>query len=320
MPLITAPMCSRPSRLWLARPAAAFSALLVWVSAAGAETFRVATYNAENYLDEPAQSRPVKSLESKAKVRESIRALKPDVLALQEMGSLSAVQELRNSLKTEGLDFPYWEFVTGADTNIHIVIFSRFAFTACRPHTNDNFLLDGRRFRVRRGFAEADIRVNRNFSFTLIAAHLKSKRLVAEADQADLRLEEAKLLRETIDARLAANPRAYLVVLGDLNDTKDSPAIKVVVGRGKLKLIDTSPAERDGDTVSGAHPGSGPRKITWTHYFAKEDLYSRIDYILLNPRMARLWRENQSYVLALADWGVGSDHRPVVAAFEIGEK
>src|SRR5207302_10566363 len=104
-----------------------------------AETFRVATWNVENYLDHGTQTRHVKSEESKAKVRESILALKPDVIALQEMGSLSALMELRDSLKTNGLDFPNWEHITGYDTNIHVAVLSKFPFTAKRPHTNDDF-------------------------------------------------------------------------------------------------------------------------------------------------------------------------------------
>jgi hypothetical protein len=48
-----------------------------------ADTFRVATYQVENYLDQPTKSRPhIKSPEAKAKIRESVRALNPDVLAL----------------------------------------------------------------------------------------------------------------------------------------------------------------------------------------------------------------------------------------------
>src|SRR5947208_3303364 len=126
-----------------------------------AQTFRIATYNVENYLDQPTETRPhPKSAEAKAEIREGIRALKPDVLALQEMGSPSALQELRNSLKAEGLDFPFWEHVTGFDTNIHVAVLSKFPFAARRPQTNDNFLLIGRRFRVSRAFAEVDIQVN----------------------------------------------------------------------------------------------------------------------------------------------------------------
>ena len=266
------------------------------------------------------QTRTAKSAEAKAKVRESILALKPDVVALQEMGSLSALQELRASLKTDGLDLPYWEHVSGSDTNVHLAILSRFPFSARRPRTNDNFLLGGRRFRVSRGFGEVDVQVNTNYSFTLLTAHLKSKRPVPQAEEAELRLEEAKLLREEIEARLAANPTVNLIVLGDFNDTKDSASTKAVIGRGRQKLVDTRPAERNGDKAPSAGPASESRKITWTHYYGKEDSYSRIDYILLSPGIAREWVTNESYVLAMPDWGVGSDHRPLVATFEDEDK
>ena len=113
-----------------------------------AETFSVASYNVENYLDVAAGTRKVKPPEAKAKLREMIRALNADVLALQEMGGTNALLELRASLRKEGLDYPHWEHVSGADTNIHVAVLSRFPFGANRHHTNDNFLLNGRRFQV----------------------------------------------------------------------------------------------------------------------------------------------------------------------------
>jgi endonuclease/exonuclease/phosphatase family metal-dependent hydrolase len=285
-----------------------------------ADLFRVATYNVEGYLDTPVPGRLSKSAEAKAKVRESIRALKPDVLALQEMGSLSALLELRDSLNGEGLAFPYWEHVAGFDTNIHVAILSRFPFIARRPHTNENFLLSGRRFRVSRGFAEVDVQVSTNYSFTLIAAHLKSKRATARADETEMRLEEAKQLREIVDERLVGSPTANLVVLGDFNDNKDSQSTKAIIGRGKLKLVDTRPAERNSDHAVGADSSTDSRDVTWTHYYAKEDAYNRIDYILLSPGMAHEWVQSKSYVLTLPGWGTASDHRPIVAAFETDDK
>lgn len=283
---------------------------------ATADTFRVATYNIENYLDEATTTRHPKSAEAKAKVRESILALKPDVLALEEMGSTNALFELRGSLKDAGLDLPYWEHVNGADTNIHVAILSKFPIVARRSHTNDSFLLSGRRFRVGRGFGEVDVQVNTNYTLTVLAAHLKSKRAVPEADQADLRLEEAKLLREKVDAVLTANPNAHLVVLGDLNDGKDSLSTKAVIGRGKRKLVDTRPAERNGSDSPSHDPSWASSRIAWTHFYDKEDLYSRIDFILLSPALAREWVTNGTYVLTLPGWGTASDHRPIVATFE----
>ncbi len=285
----------------------------------GADTFRIATYNVENYLDQPTESRKfIKSAKAKAKICESIRTLNPDVIALEEMGSTNALLELRASLKANGVDFPYWEHVSGWDTNIHVAILSKLPIQASRPHTNENFLLDGRRFSVSRGFAEVDVQVATNFTVTLIAAHLKSRRPVPDADEAELRLEEAKVLRGIVDAHFNADPEAKLIVLGDFNDVKDSESTKAVVGRGKFKLVDTRPAEHNGDAAPSPIPAWEPRYVAWTHFYGKEDTYSRVDYILLSPSLARNWLKNETYVLALPDWGVGSDHRPITAAFKVG--
>jgi len=279
-------------------------------------TIRIAAYNVENYLDQPTESRHfTKSDAAKAKIRESIHALNPDVLALEEMGTTNALLELRDSLKSEGLDFPYWEHVQGFDTNIHVCFLSKLPFVTRVPHTNDSFLLDGRRFRVSRGFAEVEIRAATNFTFTLIAAHLKSRRPVAEADEAELRLQEAKILRGLVDEKLTHNPTANLIVLGDFNDVKSSDSTKEIIGRGKFKLTDTRPAERNGDTDTNENPRYEPRNITWTHYYGMEDTYSRIDYILLSPAMTSHWLRNETYIATIPNWGTGSDHRPITAAF-----
>lgn len=292
--------------------------LLVFGSLAlKADTFRVATYNVENYLDQPTESRKyVKPAKAKAKICESIRVLNPDVLALEEMGTTNALLELRHSLKAKGLDYQYWELVQGWDTNIHVAILSKLPFVAVRPHTNENFLLDGRRFSVSRGIAEVTLRAATNFTFTVIAVHLKSRRPVPEADESQLRLEEAKVLRGIVDAHFQDDPAAKIIVLGDFNDVKDSESTKAIIGRGKFKLTDTRPAERNGDTEPNEIARFEPRNITWTHYYGKEDTYSRIDYILLSPSMAKHWVNNETYILTIPNWGVGSDHRPIVATFD----
>lgn len=285
-----------------------------------AETFRVATYNVENYLDVGNEMRRPKSPEAKTKVRDSILALQPDVIALQEMGTTNALLELQASLKAGGLDLPFWEHIAGRDTNIHVAILSKFPFCARHPYTNDHFLLSGRRFQVSRGFAEVEIQVNANYKFTLITAHLKSRRPIPEADESEMRQEEAKLLREKIDAHLAADPKINLVVLGDLNDIKDSPSTKMVIGHGKTGLFDTRPAERNGDPSEKINSRSAPRNITWTHFYGVEDNYSRIDYILLSHAMQKEWQPEQTYILASPNWGVGSDHRPIIAGFVAEER
>jgi endonuclease/exonuclease/phosphatase family metal-dependent hydrolase len=288
------------------------------VPPAHSETFRVATYNIENYLDEPTETRPAKSPQSKAKVCENILALKPDVLALQEMGDLKTFEELRGALLYKGLNLPFWAHVTGFDTNIHVAVLSKFPFRSVHAHTNDSFLLDGRRFRVSRGFAEVEIAVSTNYTFALITAHLKSKRPIGIADENEMRIEEAKILREKIDGVFAAHGEARLIVLGDFNDTPDAKSTKTIIGRGKHKMVDTRPSEKNGDELAPIRRGQPPRSVAWTHFYAVEDTYSRLDYILLSPVMAHEWVANETFVLTMPNWGLASDHRPIVATFDTG--
>ena len=105
-------------------------------------------------------------------------------------------------------------------------------------------------------------------------------------------------------------------MLGDFNDVKNSDSTKAIIGRGKFKLTDTRPAERNGDNAPNENPRFEPRNVTWTHYYGVEDSYSRVDYILLSPAMERCWLKGETYVLAIPNWGVGSDHRPIVSAFK----
>jgi endonuclease/exonuclease/phosphatase family metal-dependent hydrolase len=294
----------------------AWVALLVWaVAGRAAPAIIVATYNLENYVDVASPGRVPKPPEARAKVREMLLAIRPDVLAVQEIGRPSALLELRDALQAEGLNLPHWEHVTGFDTNVFVAVLSRFPIVARRPRTNESFLLQGRRFQVSRGFAEVDIQVNDRYTFTLFTAHLKSRRAVEYGDEAEIRLQEALKLRARVDARLKANPRGNVLVLGDFNDTKDSPTLRVLLGRGAMRLVDARPAERNGDNAPPPNLNWDPRNITWTHFYGKEDSYERIDYVLMSPGMAREWNPAASYVPTLPNWGVASDHRPVVVGF-----
>jgi endonuclease/exonuclease/phosphatase family metal-dependent hydrolase len=287
--------------------------------AARAETniFRLATFNVENYLDVSSGARHAKSPAAQAKVRDCILAIKPDVIALQEMGATNALLDLQSNLKAGGLDLPFWDEITGIDTNIHLAVLSRFPIVARRPHTNENFLLDGRRLFVSRGFAEVDLQVNPRYTFTLIAAHLKSRRPSAIADEEEWRYEEAAALRRVIDARFAQDPAQNLAVLGDFNDVQDSKPFRAIMGRGTARLFDTRPAERNGDDAASADGGRESRRITWTHYYLKDDVYSRIDYILLGRGMRDRWLKDETYILTTPDWGLASDHRVLVAGFAV---
>jgi len=279
-----------------------------------AEKLKIATYNLENYLLAATSSRPQKSETARAKIREIVAAINPDILALQEIGSNEALVELQRALRIQGVDFPHSELVRGYDTNIFVALLSKIPIQARHSHQDKKFLLYGRRFQMSRGILDVDFQTADRYAFTLLSAHLKSQRISTLADESEIREQEALLLREVVDARLKANPGLNLIVLGDFNDTKESKAIRTLLGRGKTGLIDTRPAEKSSFPVASAS-GNSNRRITWTHFFATEDTYSRIDYILLSSGMAREWISAESFIFTTPDWGQASDHRPLVATF-----
>ncbi len=287
-----------------------------WGAVAGPDRITLATYNVENYLLVRTGDRLAKSEASKARVAQVLKSLNADVVALQEVGGREALDDLCRRTSALGLDYAHREWVRGYDTNIQVALVSRFPIVASRPRTRETYLLSGRRFHVSRGFLEVDLRIGGDYLLTVMVAHLKSRRTAVQADEAEMRLEEARILRGILDARIRESPRANVVVLGDLNDTKDSAPIRALLGRGNGRLVDSRPSERNGDTGFTPNPRWQPRTVAWTHYYGVEDTYSRVDYVLLHPNAAREWKAAESYVAAIPDWGVASDHRPVVVVLE----
>ncbi len=288
--------------------------LIIALPAAAATNFTVATFNVENYFLSPYETRKKKAEVSREKVSDIIMAVRPDVLALQEMGRKIAFDELRNRLSKRKLEYRYHLWLEGPDPAIHLALLSRFPIVGDHSKTNVIYLLDRKRFQVSRGFMEVSLQVNQDYSFTLINAHLKSKRAVAVADQAEMRLEEARALRRLVDKRLTRNPKENLLLVGDLNDSPANDPIRALIGRGSLKLLDLRPIESIGK-IGGSNVNTKnlSRDIVWTYFYKQQDQFSRFDYILASQGIRNEYVA--SFVKAHSDWGVASDHRIVVAKF-----
>jgi len=115
--------------------------------------------------------------------------------------------------------------ITGADTNIHVAFLSRLPIVARHPHTAGEFLLDGRRLQVCRASAEIEVQIKPGLNYTLIAAHLKSRRTSMEADQAgELARRKQKILRRIYltEQILTGDPAGARLnsCWANLNDTK----------------------------------------------------------------------------------------------------
>jgi endonuclease/exonuclease/phosphatase family metal-dependent hydrolase len=274
----------------------------------------VATYNVENYgpVDRRIDSefRPVypKPEAEKRALRVAIEAVRADVLALQEMGGPSYLEELRRDLKSEGLDYPFSACVEAQDVHRHVAILSRLPLKSVQPHSSLEFAYRGGRERVKRGLLEAVV-MDRDGEFTVFALHLKS-RLTERPDDPQAqarRLAEALAVREFIRARFPDPARARYAILGDFNDGKSSPALRRLTRVGETVLCVCLTA-------------TDSRGETWTEVYRKEGIYTDLDHILMSPALLPAVSNGSARIYDGAETAEASDHRPVWATLLISPK
>jgi endonuclease/exonuclease/phosphatase family metal-dependent hydrolase len=291
------------------RKALILALVLLSESAFGQQAVKFAHYNVENYLEMNRRQggrtefAPKPEGEKNTLVR-IIKEIYPDILGVAEMGPPDQFEEFKKRLNDAGLDFPFSEYVNAADPDRHLALLSRFEIVERHSEKALFFDLNGQREAVERGFLDVTVEVNPSYRLRLVGAHLKSK-LAVPSGEALLRRNEARLLRQHIDAVLRKDPNVNLLVYGDLNDTKDQPAIQEILGprQSPNRLNDISLADAQGDR--------------WTYYRQLSDTYDRIDYILTNQALLPQIDQSQSYVYRSSDWYSASDHRPVVTVIRV---
>lgn len=140
---------------------------------------------------------------------------------------------------------------------------------------------------------------------SVFTVHFKSKRTVDDDDpqSAKWRLAEALAVREIVRKRLADDPDAWIAVVGDFNDTPDSPTIKALTepADGRKVLIDLIGAEADEPPVT----------------YLRSPYRSQIDYIMVTPGLAACYVPGSARVVTMANMMQASDHTPIVASFDL---
>lgn len=270
---------------------------------------RFIAYNVENWLtmdrwidgaEQPGLPKP--EVEKEAVIGMLVRH-QPDVLGLCEIGTTADLDDIRVRLKNAGIDLPHAHHVGGSDTTRFLGLLSRFPITATAQPAETSFEIRGKPFAINRGILDATVQANGK-SYRFLGVHLKSKREVPETSQELMRQNEARLLRRHLDAILDADPAARLVVYGDINDTRSSRSFKSIVGKlgepGHLVIL----------------PLADSRGHLWTHHWAREDIYSRIDYVTVTPNLHSEVIAPQSRIIDDAGWQDASDHRALLTVFE----
>lgn len=273
---------------------------------------RFVSYNVENWLIledrfdfKTGQSSPnaPKPEKEKAAVIEILRQAQPDVLGLCEIGTIDDLKEIQKMLRLAGLELPHLLHSGGVDRTRFLGLLSRYPIVHKEDHSTLTYRLNGRAYAMQRGILDATVQHPDGRTWRFLGCHLKSKREVEDGNQTQMRIHEAQLLRKQIDHVLRDEPRSRLIVYGDLNDTRMSPALRIVQGPYNSPRTMT------------AIPLKDSRGLTWTHYWAKEDVYSRIDYILYSPTLKNELVLADSRILDPSLWNDASDHRAILGVF-----
>jgi len=273
-----------------------------------ASGFRFISYNVKNWLTmeryvdgKAVEGKPKPDLEKAAVITLLTRHL-PDVIGISEIGTLEDLKEIQSMLKAAGLDLPHHHYSGGSDAVRHLGLLSRFPITSTSSPEVTEYPLEGKTFGIQRGVMDASLDAGGKL-YRLLGVHLKSKRESEEADQEDMRVNEARLLRRHVDDILKTDPNSRLVVFGDFNDTRNSTTVTSITGAynspGYLTAI----------------PAKDSRGESWTHYWSYQDIYSRIDFITVSQAMKPDVDFPNSRIIDEPEWKDASDHRPILAVF-----
>ncbi len=273
------------------------------------EGLRFIAYNVENWLTmdryvdrKNLKGAPKPESEKEAVVQILVRHV-PDVIGLCEIGTAADLAEIQEDLKAAGLNLPHSHYTGGSDPTRHLGLLSRFPITSTAKPAESEFQLAGQTFAINRGILDATLEA-RGQTYRFLGVHLKSKRDVEVGDQEAIRLQEARLLRRHVDSILETNADARLVVYGDFNDTRATPAIKAITGN------------YNDPTYLTAIPAKDSREQAWTYHWSLHDIYSRIDFIMVSRGLRGDVDFQAAKIIDDVEWDKASDHRPVLAIFK----
>lgn len=271
----------------------------------------VATYNVENYtlanrlvdgVYRPAYPKPEKE---KAALSQVIAGIAPDILAVEEMGTQAYLEDFQRELKQAGQDYPHAVVLEAADKDRHVAVLSKVPFKAVHRHAAVPLTYFGRKELVKRGVLEVVFATTAG-DFSLFVVHLKSKYTERKDDpeSALQRALEAEAVRDLVLARHPDPTKGKFIICGDWNDTRGTRPVKAMQKRGETVV---------GDLVYAADS----RGQVWTHFFRREDIYSRIDYLLVSPALKPFVAGNRATIWDGPGVGEASDHRPVFVSLKL---
>lgn len=290
--------------------------LLVLAPSTRAEEISIMVYNLCNYFVKGDYGKPIKSEEAKNSIVAMVKTANPDVLLVSEMGREMSLDDLRTRLELAGVHYGFTKLMTGADRVRHLAVLSKVKPSEFNAKNDLTYKIRPKKGKllenmsVSRGFLHLVFTFKDGYRLDVVSAHLKSRVFHNRYNQTDMRRYEARLLRYYVDDIIKKNPKANVLVLGDLNDTFESSPIQAIRADDKARpdrLFDLRPVDQAG--------------MSWTHWWNAEDSYGRIDYALANDQLLPEIDFEKSRIHHVPEyWMFASDHRPLLIVIDTGDK
>ena len=254
------------------------------------------------YINKQRTNTPKPEAEISALI-ETIQAAQPDIIGICEIGTPEDLTDLQNRLKKIGIKLPHKHQMLGFDSIRTLAILSKFPIVSTNKVTKIDYQVGGAPFQMSRGILDTTIQLP-NKQVRCIGIHFKSKRPIPQADQELMRRAEAGLLRTHVDQILNESPNTNLLVYGDFNDTKRTPTLRTSMGRlnSKTGLVVLNPKDSRGDL--------------WTHHWKRENIYSRIDFVMVSKNLNPYIDKTNTQILDPENWETASDHRAILVPIQ----
>ncbi|MEZ6188697.1 MAG: hypothetical protein R3F62_27305 [Planctomycetota bacterium] len=204
----------------------------------------------------------------------------PEVLALCEVESIEALRHFNRTAL--GGHYPHAQLVGSRDPRqIDVGLLTTLPVRGLRSHVDD---YDRRRkeYVFSRDCLEAVLELPSGEPLTLLITQLKSRfvdpmatgerRAALEKRAGERRRRQARAIRQILRERFPCCrfQRELFAVVGDLNDTPDSPWVTPLTRHaGLLDALSLLPPEE-----------------RWTYWWEKRNQVSQLDYLLLSPALA----------------------------------
>jgi endonuclease/exonuclease/phosphatase family metal-dependent hydrolase len=268
----------------------------------------IAAYNVLNLFDDvddpyrEDEGTPAKPREELEALAQSIESLGADVIALEEVENRDYLERFVDVFLPH-LGYDNVVLFEGNDTRgIDVALISRVPVGEVRSHRHLKFTgSDGSEQHFQRDLLAVTLEPESGPPVQVWVVHLKSKRGDDDAASAIIRVAEATQIRKLLDAELARDPQARIMVTGDFNDTADSTSIQTIVGAGPTAMWSAM-----------TDLGPEPKVLTYN----EGEFKSVIDYMLVSPVLRQRYVKGSFRVPQGSIETTGSDHNPLVATFQ----